>query len=236
MLFQVDQPFTRCHIGNSHTLAQGFFGQLGNITLFAQPISPSDLQILFGLGPNTTPIASAVNTDIMVGHDGSEFVFDGKRGADICFCYNPKAEEGILVCKHLWQRSLLMISKIQDVSTQDMTHSATMMDGCRVFITTSPRRALLTCGGISMLIPLVYQLHHPLQAGGYHTLKPALKDPANVLMLLSLVMANNLEHMTAFAACGGFPLVAGLLQGEQVLNGVKHVRNAFFCLTCSNLR
>ena len=80
-----------------------------------------------------------------------------------------------------------------------------------------------------MLIPLVYQLHHPLKPG-YHSIKPGLKDPANVLSLLALVLANSLEHMTAFSVCGGFPLLAGLLQGQQLINGVVHVSRKIFLI------
>jgi hypothetical protein len=125
---------------------------------------------LYNLGPNQQPITNPSTTDVSIGFDGNEFCFDNRHSAKLVWCYNPKADEGLLV---------------QDVATSNilplffwysfymkrgfffffffffdivlcMSHSATLLDGCRTIITTHPARALLCSGGLASLLPMMY--------------------------------------------------------------------------------
>jgi hypothetical protein len=49
-----------------------------------------EVSALYSLGPNLQPITNLADTDIMVGFNGHEFIFDGWHSAKVVWCYNNK--------------------------------------------------------------------------------------------------------------------------------------------------
>jgi hypothetical protein len=70
--------------------AQPLFGQLGSVFLLEDAVSSADVQKMFELGSNMTPLVSSDTTETLTGQKDGSFVVDKKFLARVMFSYTAK--------------------------------------------------------------------------------------------------------------------------------------------------
>ncbi|KAN0025804.1 hypothetical protein ACTFIU_000067 [Dictyostelium citrinum] len=143
-----DRAFTRCHIGNSISLQNGFLGRIGSILMIKDALEPAEATLLYQIDKNSTMLQEKLPKEGMTAiYDGQLFLASGRRNIPIIFTYHPRATDKALCF---------------EISSGELPNAATIMDGVSILKSVSPLDQLVYIGGLKMIYPLFAQLGQPI--------------------------------------------------------------------------
>ena len=181
---------------------------MSKVFLFSSPIPKhEDVHAIFMLGPNFTPVIDPVESKIIVGVQGSNFLLDGKRSIKIHSAYNPKGVFSTNRCLN---------------TVADCKHASFRLDGTSSVRTHGIKEALYCTGGIRVLLPLFRTLDQPLMAiissvNGANS-EEMLSDTVDtnfalqVFHLLQNMLQNNAQNQQHMVLAHGFQVIGYLLE------------------------
>ena len=173
--------------------------------MFASPIPKhEDVQSIYMLGPNFTPVIDPVESKIIIGVHDKVFLLDGKRALKIFCALNPKGVFSNNRCLN---------------SVANVKESGTCLDGTRAVRTHGIKEALYCSGGIRVLLPLFRTLDQPIMTTiGIHDSNQMLSDSIDpnfalqVFHLLQNMLKNNPQNQQHMVLAHGFQIIGHLLE------------------------
>eukprot|EP01133_Synstelium_polycarpum_P014506 gene14506-17121_t len=160
---KTDKPYTRCHIGNSSSLSNGFIGRMGSILMVNEALTMSEIQSIYQLGKDYTLLHEKMPREGAIGIYNGELFLENRKNIKVLFIYYPKATDKALCF---------------EVSSGELPNAATIMEGVNIIKTTPPIEQLIYVGGLCMLYPLFYQLGHSVN--GMETRAADINDDTSI--------------------------------------------------------
>ncbi|KAL1821830.1 hypothetical protein ACET3Z_016699 [Daucus carota] len=217
---KLDTPSTEDE-NSAHCIKESspFFGQIGPVYMFSEPISSEQIQGIYSLGPSymysflDNEIAFRSDSPLPVG------ILNAKDGlaSKITFGLNAQASNG---------RTLLNVSPMLDHALDRKSFEATVMDGTQLCSRRLLQQIIYCVGGVSVFFPLftrseLYEIEESGEAG-HSLLLPTKKErlTAEIVELISSVLDENLANQQQMLLLSGFSIVGFLLQSvpPQQLN------------------
>ncbi|CAA2974013.1 BEACH domain-containing B isoform X1 [Olea europaea subsp. europaea] len=238
---KVNDPFTDCMIGAKINLplyeednvmhpvkdSSPFFGQIGPIYLFNEPITSEVVQGIYSLGPSY--MYSFLDNEIAVHLDSalSGGVLDATDGLalKIIFGLNAQASNGSI---------LFNVSPLLDKNVSE----ATIFVGTQLCSRRLLQQIIYCVGGVSVFFPLL--THSNMEGNdesdqiGQTLLTPVTKEhlTAEIIELIASVLDENLANQQQMLLLSGFSILGFLLQSFppkqlnlETLSALKHLFN-----------
>lgn len=208
-----------------------FFGQIGPVYMFSEPISSEQVQGIYSLGPSY--MYSFLDNEIGFRSDNPlpGGILDAKDGlaSKITIGLNAQACNG---------RTLFNVSPMLDHAFDRKLFEATVMDGTQLCSRRLLQQIIYCVGGVSVFFPLftrseLYKNEESVEVG-HSLLIPARKErlTAEIIELISSVLDENLANQQQMLLLSGFSIVGFLLQSVppqqlnlETLSALKYLYN-----------